>query len=574
VLRDLHVENLAVISEASIRFEPGLNALTGETGAGKSLVVDALALLSGARASGDLIRTGAPGLSVIGVFEPAGDSWRAALEEAGLEAEGSELVIRREVNREGRNRVYLNDRPVSLGLVSEVGKSLIRIHTQREELDLVSPAMQRQWLDESAGEPGRKLRDKVATLFEIFDHLRQRLERARARSRSRSERADLLRFQIGEIDEAAMQANEDVDLERERNLLRHAEAIHQALGTSYAQLFEDEGSAVEQVSASLRRIEGVEAWEKRSAEWVERLTRARVELEDVAVEIRSRVDEVTADPQRLDRVEERLSQLDRLGRKYGGSVAKILEYRDAIGLELEELETEFEHRNTLIERVELAFEEYRQAASELSEARCMWADDLTQRVEDELADLALEDAKFEVQLDTVPQRGSRLTVDGTACAYSGTGFDRVEFQLAANPGETMAPLSRSASGGELSRIYLAVQLACRAGGPAANPTLVFDEVDAGIGGAEAAALGDKLAKLAAGGQILVVSHLPQVASSGDVHFRVSKIEDGGRTLTDVKRLSDREKVQEIARMLGGRELTSITISHAEEMIDIKGGREL
>ncbi len=573
MLRDLHVENLAVISEASVEFEPGLNALTGETGAGKSIVVDALALLSGARASADLIRTGAKSLSITGVFEPSGEAWRSVLNAAGFDVGGSEIVVRREVNREGRNRVYLNDRPVSLGLLASVGEYLIQIHTQREELDLVYSEVQREWLDRCGGDEGERLRDKVASLFEIYDHLADRLVRARGDEESRVKRVELLQYQINEIDSASLQQDEDVELKQERGVLRNAEAILEALIRSYSRLFEDEGSAVEQVSVSGRDMQEIEAWESLGKGWSERLEQVQVNLQELSIEIRGRIDEVAADPKRLDAVEERLALIDRLCRKYGDSVAAVLEYRRTIGGELEELELDVDQQDKLSVRVDEAFEDYLAAATELSEARQKWGRDLSERVESELADLALDQARFEVQLDTLFRDGSRLVLAGRPRAFGREGFDRVNFRLAANPGEGMSPLARSASGGELSRIYLAVQLASRGTGPAVNPTLVFDEVDAGIGGAEAAALGQKLARLADGGQILVVSHLPQVASSGDVHFRVCKTAKGDRTLTSVDRLDEEQRVEEVARMLGGRELTSLSISHAEEMIDTTSGRD-
>ena len=573
MLRDLHVENLAVISEASVQFGPGCNALTGETGAGKSIVVDALALLSGVRASGDLIRTSAERLCVTGVFEPAGEAWRSVLAAAGFEADGPDLVVRREVSREGRNRIHLNDRPVSLGLLAAVGKFLIRIHTQREELNLVSADVQRTWLDSCGGAQGETLRDKVASLFEIHDHLAARLGRARGDERARLERVDLLRFQIDEIDGAALQENEDLNLKEERDVLRHAEAIRGALGKSYSLLFDDEGSAIERITLSARQVQEIKAWENRSVEWDDRLGQIRVALEELANELRSRIDAVAADPSRLDSVEERLSLIDRLCRKYGESSSAVLDYRRAIGLELEELVVDVKQQDRLLATVDEAFEDYREAAIELSGARRQWGRELSKRVERELAELALANAKFQVRLETVTRQDSRMVIEGVPSAFGKEGFDRVVFELAANPGEAMAPLARSASGGELSRIYLAVQLACRGGRPLANPTLVFDEVDAGIGGAEAAALGLKLSRLAEGGQILVVTHLPQIASNGDVHFRVRKRTHRGRTLTDVEQLSDEKRVEEVARMLGGRELTSLSVSHAEEMIDATSGSD-
>ena len=357
MLRDLHVENLAVISQASIQLEPGFNVLTGETGAGKSMFVDALALLSGVRASTDLIRTGANDLTVTGIFEPGGDRWRSNLDVAGIETEGDEIVVRREISREGRNRVFLNDRPVSLALLTSISGSLIRIHTQREELDLVSPEVQRSWLDRVGGVDGSSLHDKVGSLFEIYQHLEARLQRTQDDDRARAERADLLRFQIEEIDAAELRESEDIDLEQERDSLRHAEAIHEALGAVFTRIFENEGSAIEQISLSTRELRKIEAWESQAPKWIERLTQVQVQLEDLTGEVRSRVDAVAADPNRLDVVEERLAMIDRLRRKYGDSVRGVLDYRARIETELEEVVTDVQQKERLAERVEEAFEE-------------------------------------------------------------------------------------------------------------------------------------------------------------------------------------------------------------------------
>jgi DNA repair protein RecN (Recombination protein N) len=572
VLRDLHVRNLAVIVEAEVRLGSGLNVLTGETGAGKSIVVDSLALLSGARASSDLIRTGAEVLSVTGVFEPSGDDWKAVLSAAGLDIEGDGLVVRREINRQGRNRVYLNDQPVTLNLLIAVAPYLLQIHTQREELGLVSPELQRNWLDRSGGpessEPCRRVRQG-------FDEYRQwvsRLDRVEGNEQLRQERIDLLSFQMDEIDAARLQAGEDQALKVERDVLRHSEAITEALGSAYGLLFDDDEAAVERISQAARRLREISDWEPQGATWDEALEGLNVSLQDLTREVRDRLAMIESDPARLDAIEERLTLIDRLGRKHGCDGDEILTCRQQMALELEDLTADASRRDEIARELDRALGKFKRQAGRLSSRRRAWSAKMAERVHAELADLALGKARFAVQLNTRRRDDSPLQVDGIPVDFSAHGYDQVTYQLAANPGEDLAALSRSASGGELSRVYLAVQLAIRAGGPAVRTTLVFDEVDVGIGGAQAEALGRKLARLAVGGQILVVTHLPQVASHADHHFRVEKRQADGRTLTRVACLDSATRVEEVARMLGGRKITDLTRSHAQEMIATAAGK--
>jgi DNA repair protein RecN (Recombination protein N) len=566
MLRDLHVRNLAVLEEVSIEFGAGLNILTGETGAGKSIVVDSLALLGGARADSELIRTGEQVLSVTGVFEPPGDEWRQVLRESGLESESDELVVRREISREGRNRVFVQDQPVTLALLTRLAPRLIRIHGQRDELGLVSAHLQRLWLDRSGGDSGEMALRQVGERFHRQQDLAKRLERVEGNERLRQERLDLLRFQIGEIDAARLRSGEEADLEVERDLQRHVEAIGGALGESLSVLFEEEGSASERLSVASRRLQEIADWEEQSSSWSEELDAMSIDLQEMARGMRQRLDSLEADPQRLNAIEERLSVIDRLTRKYGQTTAEVLEYRERIGQELEELVGDVEQRDELEQQMKVALQEFRQAADDLSKRRAEWGRKLADRVHRELGDLAMAKARFEVELSRRRQESSRLELAGTPVEFSEFGYDQVTFKLAANPGEEMLPLASSASGGELSRFYLALQLAVRRRDAGEMPTLVFDEVDAGVGGAEAAILGDKLQRLSGGTQILAVTHLAQVASHADRHFRVRKRVSDGRTATRVDALEASERVEEVARMLAGKRVTSLSRSHAEELI--------
>ncbi len=566
MLRDLHIRNLAVVEEASIELGPGLNVLSGETGAGKSIVVDSLVLLSGARAATELIRSGADVLHVTGVFEPAGKAWRRVLAEAGLDAD-DELIVRREITRSGKNRVFVNDRPVTLKLLAELSPHLLRIHGQREELGLVASELQRRWLDCCAGPAAKKLLDRTAAAHAAWHALAERLKRLTGDERIRQERIDLLRFQLREIESAGLVAGEEEGLRREREVLRHAETIQEALTRASTLLFDQENAAYESLARSRTSLEQIRGWDPQAGEWADELQELDIRLGELESSIARRREEVEADPQRLNAVEDRLATIERLLRKYGSTSAEVLAHRDAVDEELAELEGDESALIALEAEAEAALGVYRDVATELSEARREWSKTLVHRVKKDLRDLALEKARFGVAFRRRARSASPLRLAGEAVEFGELGFDQVVFTFAANPGEEPRPLARVASGGELSRLYLAVQLAARGSGRDASATaLVFDEVDSGLGGAEAARLGGMLRRLARGGQILAVTHLPQVASCADLHFKVTKRVRGGRTHTGVELLAEAARVEEVARMLAGSEVTETSLSHARELI--------
>jgi DNA repair protein RecN (Recombination protein N) len=570
VLREIHVRNLAVMAEASVELGAGLNILSGETGAGKSIIVDSLSLLSGSRASTEMIRGDADALTVSGVFELEGDAWRTVFEEAGLETEGCEVLVRREIARSGRNRVFVNDQPTTLRLLSDLAPYLLRIHGQRDEMGLVEPELQKRMLDRSGGSESGPSRGRVESAFDQYSRLAERLERLTGDDRARRERVDLLRFQAAEIDGARIRGGEEIDLRTEREVLRHAEAITRALGTAFSLISEEEGSALERVGKSHGFLADVESWEPQAAAWNAELEEVRIRLVELATSISHRLDGLEADPARLDFIEERLALLERLCRKHGGDTAAVLARRTEIETELAELEGDALNRDELEARVAAALEEYRAAAVALSRARERWGKALVERIEAELKDLGLARARLGVALERRRRAGSPLVVDGVAVDFGRDGIDQVVFLFAPNPGEEPRPLARIASGGELSRIHLALQLAAHGEATAAEtarPSLVFDEVDTGIGGAEAAALGRKLQRLAEGGQILAVTHLPQVACFADVHFKVSKTVDKERTRVQVEELPAEARIEEVARMLAGSQVTPLSLSHARELIE-------
>lgn len=571
MLRELHIRNLAVLAEASVDFGPGFNILSGETGAGKSIVVDSLSLLAGARASGDLIRSGAESLTVSGVFEPAGALWRGVLDEAGLEVDGSEVLIRREIARSGRNRVFVNDQPTTLRLLSDLAPYLLRIHGQRDEMGLIEPELQRGLVDRSGGPEGEALLARVGAAFDQHARLAERLDRLSGDDRARRERLDLLRFQAGEIDAAKIRAGEDVELRSERDVLRHAETIVRALGTCFSLLSEEEGSALERIGKSGDLLADIEEWEPQAAAWKAEVDEVRIRVSELASSLSHRLDGLEADPARLDQIEERLALLERLCRKHGGDTAAVLARRQEIEAELSELEGDTQNRDELEEKVAAALAEYREAALALSKKRGEWGKALVERVQNELGDLGLGRAQLAVSLERRRRSDSPLLVEGEAVDFGREGIDQVVLLFAPNPGEEPRPLARIASGGELSRIHLALQLATQA--EEARPTLVFDEVDTGISGAEAAALGRKLQRLVwtgarePQGQIFAVTHLPQVACHADYHFKVSKRVEGERTSVRVEELEPDSRVEEVARMLAGTQVTKLSLSHARELIE-------
>lgn len=574
VLRQLHIRNLAVIVEASIELGDGLNIITGETGAGKSILVDALGLLAGARASSDLIRSGSDRLNVSALFEPLPPALRGVLSEFGIDPESDQLVVRREVSREGRNRIYIDDQPATLRALRAIAPRLLHIHTQREELELLSSDLQRRWLDRYGGEAARL--ESTATAWSDLRRVAARLEKATGDERLRLERVDLLQFQLDEIDAAKLEPGEEHGLRETRLRLRNRAALVAALSSAAELLREQDDSAAERIARAEAALTEIGEWQPQADAWGKELTGARIRLEEVADELRRQLDGLDAEDGDLDGVEGRLAELERLFRKYGDGSAAVLERRAAAESELADLVGDEEHRAQLQERHEHALATYRDSARALSTARRRWGRELAATVGAELADLSLAGAEFTVDLDMTPHSEGALEVGGRSVACGADGYDRVSFQFAPNPGEGTRPLARIASGGELSRVFLALQLALRErrsrGGRSPKSssreglTLVFDEVDAGVGGAEAAVVGRKLQSLAGTEQVIAITHSPQVACQGSDHFRVAKRAVGGRTEASLVALDRTDRIEELARMLGGEEVTALSRSHAEELL--------
>jgi DNA repair protein RecN (Recombination protein N) len=557
MLRELRLRNFAVVESVTVAFAPGLNVLTGETGAGKSILVDAIVLVRGGRAQSDVIRAEAETAAVEAVFALEGlGAVRAVLEEAGLAADDNdEIVVRRELARSGRHRAFVNDAAVTVSLLERLGDSLLEVHGQHEHQRLLEPARQLELLDRFADADDACAR--VGALHAKYRAAREEAERTRTADRDRAQREDLLRFQVSELDAARLRVGEQDALRAEARRLQHAERFLAGLAEAAALLDEAPHSASEQLARALKIVHDLGRLDADFAAPAEALAAARVEVEEALAGLRRLRDGVGTEPGRLDVVHERLDALARLQRKYGDSEEAMLAFRADAARELERLERH-EELMAAQERVlgELAGE-LGAAASALSDRRRSAAARLASLVERALRGLGMERAVFEVALESLPEPGPR-------------GADRVELRLSTNPGEEVRPLARVASGGELSRTMLALKsVLARAD---RMPILIFDEVDAGIGGRVASVVAQTLAAAAEGRQVLCVTHLAPIAALADQHLSVSKRVRGGRTRVAVTPLTAEARVEEVARMLGGISTTAAARQHARDLLAARRGR--
>lgn len=549
MLTELIIRNFAIIDRLQVAFGPGFNVLTGETGAGKSIIIDAVGLLLGDRARPDLIRTGEEEATVEAVVDlVARPELQQAVEAAGFEA-GDELVLRRVVARSGKNRIYVNGSLATLAQLQPLSAQLVTIYGQHEHQSLQRSDTHLGLLDRFAGldEALEHYQGFYRRLRELDEHLR-RLETA---ERERQQRLDLLSFQRREIAEANLRPGEDEDLAAERLLLQHAERLAAATEGGYEILYAAEGAVCEKLGAVADELEGLAKIAPPLGHLAEAVRSSLYSLEDVAAQLRDQARRTAFEPGRQQEVEERLALLASLKRKYAPSLPEIIAYLARIEGEIEELSDLVAARGGLQkQRVEVE-SLLRQLGEEISLRRQAAARQLQSAVEVELQALAMPRARFEVHFSSLGEPGA-------------WGLERGEFFFSANPGEEAKPLGRIASGGELSRLMLALKRAAPEG--EAIPTLVFDEVDAGIGGVAATAVGEKLRAVARTSQVLCITHLPQVAAYADRHYRVEKQEAEGRTRTVLVLLEAEERVREMARMLGGARITDRTLEHARELI--------
>ena len=548
MLRELQITNLAIIEKLHVEFHGGLNILTGETGAGKSIIIDAVNLILGGRASSDLIRSGAEEASVEALFDLSDrPGLLGELAATGVECDG-ELLVRRVVSRGGKNRVFIGGGLATTTMLSEISRTLINIYGQHESQTLLKTDQHLRLLDGFAG--CLPLRDTFAARFEAYQKAKAELEALEQGEREAARRLDLLSFQNAEIAEAKLYAGEEEELAEERGRLAHGEKLLALSQGAFDALYGGDSALLGGLRRVMNGVAEASAFDRALAPVCETLEGAYAQLEDASLTLRDYAAGVEADPGRLEQLDDRLDAINRLKRKYGADIAEILSYQEGIASELETLGGREMARDELVQRMAGLKAELAKLGAQLTKARRSGAAGLKEGMERELAELAMTHAVFETSFDSVPEPKAH-------------GFERAEFLFSPNPGEPPKPLAKIASGGELSRLMLALK---QLHPESEVPTLIFDEVDSGIGGATSALVGVKLKRVAASQQVLAITHLPQVAAFADLHLRVEKSVSLGRTATCVERLEGEGRVAEVARMLGGARVTEKTLEHAREMI--------
>ncbi|MCZ7430517.1 DNA repair protein RecN [Streptomyces sp. WMMC1477] len=572
VLEEMRIQALGVIDDAAFELSPGFTAVTGETGAGKTMVVTSLGLLLGGRADAGLVRAGARAAVVegrIAVPEDGAVARRAA--EAGAELDEGALLVTRTVSAEGRSRAHVGGRSVPVGLLGELSDELVAVHGQTDQQGLLHPARQRQALDRFAGDA---VAGPLADWSETYRRLRTvsaRLEELTTRARERAQEADLLRFGLDEVAAAEARAGEDAELAAEAERLGHAEALASAAALAHGALAGDAADpesvdAAALVAAAHRSLDGVRAHDPALAQLADRLGEVQILLADVAGELAGYADDLEADPLRLSAVEERRAALTQLTRKYGGTggdIAAVLAWAENGAARLAELDGDDDRIGELTAERDALRADLSRLALLLTQARQDAAKRFADAVTAELAELAMPHARVSFALRRT-EDPEGIEVDGRAVAFGPHGTDEVELLLAPHPGAPPRPIAKGASGGELSRVMLAVEVVFAGSDPV--PTYLFDEVDAGVGGKAAVEVGRRLARLARGAQVVVVTHLPQVAAFADRHLAVRKTSEGSVTRSGVQRLDGEERVRELSRMLAGQEDSELARAHAEELL--------
>jgi DNA repair protein RecN (Recombination protein N) len=558
MLVELRAENYAVIDHAIAVFGSGLNLLTGETGAGKSILVDALALLMGGKSSVEVIRHGADKAVVSCVFESTASA-EAILEENGIDSGGSEVILRREILSTGKGRVFVNNQPATVAVLRQLAPELALVHAQSESLSSFDEAQQRILLDRF----GDISTDAIAEAHARWRAAQEKLDDLLQGEQDRLRMVDLWSYQQKEIAAAHLEPAEDEALETEKRVLANAEKLYAAATGAFQQLYEGDVSAEGALRDALRHVEELARYDARFTEAVQQLASARATVGDVSASLRDYAEGINASPDRLAEIEDRLAQLDHLKRKYGPTVAEVIAFGENVAGKLAEVVDRDEILKQLRVELAAAAAAYRVAASALTAERKAAARKLAKLAEAQINSLAMK-VHFEVAVHSAE--------DAETTHWTSTGWDQVEYRIATNPGEPLKPLHEIASGGEMSRVMLALKVSVEEG--AIKPksktvtprTLVFDEIDIGIGGRAADAVGQKLKSLSRGQQVLCVTHLPQIASFADQHLVVEKHESGGRTRMQVRVLDDTARTQEVARMLSGATVTETSLQHAAQMI--------
>jgi DNA repair protein RecN (Recombination protein N) len=543
MLRFLRVRNFALIDQLELHFKAGFNLLSGETGAGKSIIVDALGLLAGSKASAEMVRSGENRAIVEAVFEV---DMRTELDRLGLDSEENDVIIRREISSDERNRVYINNQPTTVSALRDLAPSLLDIHGQHEQQTLLDSSSQLALIDAFAGSANTA--SDVRSLFASVQETETELTAVKAEHAQKLEKLDLLSFQHDEIQKANPKPGETEQIRTKLNVLANAGKLLDAAARGYEALYESESSVLTNIAQTQRALREAAQHDERLHPIVEQIETARISIQDVAYALRDYVDHVDADPQELERVQTRLAELERLHRKYGPD---LLEHLHKVRREMDSIGLTETKKDELKEKLSRLQSEYAQAAAKLSQKRRAASKDLETAVERELRSLSMPQARFTIAwTDVSPGRAS--------------GVDRPELLISANPGEEPRPIEKIASGGELSRVMLALRTVLAI--DSTEKTLVFDEVDAGIGGKAAETVGRKLKELSSRYQVLCVTHLAQIAAYADQQYRIEKHLSDGRSVTRVEALSGDDRVEELVRMISGSRVTEAARQHVKELL--------
>ena len=560
----LNISNIALIDELNVEFDRGLNLLTGETGSGKSIIVDALGVLIGGRFTSDLLKAGRDRGFIEGLFSAGrNQELEQLLADAGIEADSSadtEIIIRRELAANGRNKIFINHQLATQSLLRDLRPFLVDIHGQGDQQTLFDAATHVELLDAFASVAS--LRDEVAACYKRWSSFRRELEAQGKEEAEKFQLIDILRFQIDELERARLVVGEDEQLEEERRRLNNVERLTTLCAEGFGLTYEDSDSAITRLRQTARRVEELAGYETKFRDYLEGLETSRALLEDLAFSLRDFADKLEFSPARLEEIEGRLAELSRLKRKYGGSTENALEHLARSQDRLRQIERSDEREAQLRSEMQAARAAYVERARKLHHERVRAAKKFERAVERDLAEVALENARFQTQI-TAPT-DSELNADDATASFAASGIDRVEFYFSANVGEAIRPLAKVASGGEASRLMLVLKTV--AGATEFPRTIVFDEIDTGIGGRVSEAVGVKLKKLSETNQVFCVTHQPQIARFADSHLLVRKEAVGGRTEVSVDRLDRRGRIEEIARMLTGAEITETARRHAREML--------
>ncbi|HZG72077.1 MAG TPA: DNA repair protein RecN [Chondromyces sp.] len=565
MLQELSIKNFAIIEELSLSLEKGLTVLTGETGAGKSIIIDAIHLLAGGRGSSEFVRHGEKKAELEGLFILEDEQHPCILkaDELGIEIEDGMIVLRREISQSGKSVCRVNGKLVTIATLREIGSTLIDIHGQHEHQELMNPQHHLILLDQFGAKEIDKAKAAYRELYKQYDEKLRKIKQLSENEQQMAHRLDLIQFQLNEIQQANLKLNEDEQLAEEKRRLGNFEKLFESMRTGYDALH-GEGKGLDWVGLVMSHIETAAELDPQYSPLFESISNSFYMLEEAARQISMEIDGLEFDPGRLNEIELRLNEINQLKRKYGATIEEIIEYGAAIEEEIETLTNRETHVQKLQKQLASTEQDLLLEGKQLSALRKKWADQLTESIHSELKQLYMDKTVFEVRF----HRSAAVTDDGSV-RFLKDGLDEVEFYLSTNPGEPLKPLAKIASGGEMSRIMLAMKTIFSK--HQGITSIIFDEVDTGVSGRVAQAIGEKIYEVAVHSQVLCISHLPQVAAMADTHLYISKDMSGGRTRTSVTPLADEEKIKEIGRMISGVEMTDLTKQHAKELLELAAG---